>query len=262
MTAESRPRVPGGCSPRPLARRCGSATWIADPHRDAVEGLEGAEQTEEAVAERLAHGFGDLADQHVEHLGDGGVTAQGGVGHDVEHLAAEHALLAEDAADERKPAVVAAEDAEGPALAAEETADERKTAFATEEATDERKTAFATEEASDERKTDAVQDAEGPTPATEEVTDEGKTAASEDAEGPTLAAEETADERKTALAAEETAGKVGRDDVGDAIVEERGVSRGTHTGKAESKRGRDDSGATGGFRHGATPSGGTRGRVA
>jgi hypothetical protein len=78
-----------------------------------VVGLQGAEEAEKAVAEGLADGVGDFTDEGAEDLGDGRVAAQGGVGHDVEHLAAEDAVLTEDTAHEGKAAAqqVATEDA-------------------------------------------------------------------------------------------------------------------------------------------------------
>ena len=89
-----------------------------------VEGLlEGAEEADDAVAERRADRFGDVAQERPENLGDGGVTVQGGVGHDVEQLAAEQlAAEAALAAEEREAAEqVAAEDVadEGEAPAVE-----------------------------------------------------------------------------------------------------------------------------------------------
>lgn len=128
------------------------------------EELEGAEQADEAVAERLADGVGDLAEQAPEDLGDGGVTGQGEVGHDVER--AEHAVLTEDAADQRQAATehvadqreaaaltfgrnaVAAEEWE--AAAAEQIADQRKAASAAEQIADQREAAAATAENSAE----------------------------------------------------------------------------------------------------------------
>jgi hypothetical protein len=196
--------------------------------------LEGAEEAEQAVAERLADGVGDLAEEAAEHLRDCGVAVQRGVGHDVEQLAAEHAVLTENAAHDRE---AAAEQ-----VTAEDVADEGEAAA--EDVTDEGQAAAA-ENVADE----------GQAAAAEEVADEGQAAAEE------TAAEEATQE----VAAEQVTGE-GQPNALDGrgvrvgTAEQSGVGGGADSGETEGEGRRDDGGAPGRFEHVATPWGGVQGR--
>jgi hypothetical protein len=184
-----------------------------------VVGLQGAEEAEKAVAEGLADGVGDFTDEGAEDLGDGRVAAQGGVGHDVEHLAAEDAVLTEDTAHEGKAAAH-----EGKAAAQQ----------------------VATEDAVEDRAHDGKTAAEA---LTAEEAAAQETAAQETAEQ--VAAQEVAAGEADALEGR------GVRVVGSA--EQAGMGGGAHDRQSEGEGRRDGDGAPGRFEHVATPSGGDRG---